>query len=189
MRAIGFAGFSGAAKTTLIVRLIPELNRRGLSVSTIKHAHHGFDLDLPGKDFFAASGRGRARGVGRFRQSAGADAANRAARRSRRSPIFCACWRRSTSSLSRGSARFLAQDRGLSRGQRQAADPSARRLHRCPHQRLHRSASAPAAFPDRRRRRRRRSRARACVAARSRPCAARAARARLRPQATRKVNR
>jgi molybdopterin-guanine dinucleotide biosynthesis protein B len=50
MRAIGFAGFSGAGKTTLIVRLIPELNRRGLSVSTIKHAHHGFDLDQPGKD-------------------------------------------------------------------------------------------------------------------------------------------
>ncbi len=53
MRAIGFAGFSGAGKTTLIVRLIPELNRRGLSVSTIKHAHHGFDLDQPGKDSYA----------------------------------------------------------------------------------------------------------------------------------------
>jgi len=52
MRAIGFAGFSGAGKTTLIVRLIPELNRRGLSVSTIKHAHHGFDLDQPGKDSY-----------------------------------------------------------------------------------------------------------------------------------------
>jgi molybdopterin-guanine dinucleotide biosynthesis adapter protein len=52
MRAIGFAGFSGAGKTTLIVRLIPELNRRGLTVSTIKHAHHGFDLDRPGKDSY-----------------------------------------------------------------------------------------------------------------------------------------
>jgi molybdopterin-guanine dinucleotide biosynthesis adapter protein len=52
MRAIGFAGFSGAGKTTLIVRLIPELNRRGLSVSTIKHAHHGFDVDRPGKDSY-----------------------------------------------------------------------------------------------------------------------------------------
>jgi molybdopterin-guanine dinucleotide biosynthesis protein B len=52
MRAIGFAGFSGAGKTTLIVRLIPELNRRGFSVSTIKHAHHGFDLDQPGKDSY-----------------------------------------------------------------------------------------------------------------------------------------
>ena len=50
MRAIGLAGWSGAGKTTLIVRLIPELNRRGLSVSTIKHAHHGFDVDQPGKD-------------------------------------------------------------------------------------------------------------------------------------------
>ncbi|MGB7976356.1 MAG: molybdopterin-guanine dinucleotide biosynthesis protein B [Roseiarcus sp.] len=52
MRAIGFAGWSGAGKTTLIVRLIPELNRRGLSVSTIKHAHHNFDLDQPGKDSY-----------------------------------------------------------------------------------------------------------------------------------------
>ena len=52
MRAIGFAGFSGAGKTTLIVGLIPEMNRRGLSVSTIKHAHHGFDLDQPGKDSY-----------------------------------------------------------------------------------------------------------------------------------------
>jgi molybdopterin-guanine dinucleotide biosynthesis adapter protein len=52
MRVIGFAGFSGAGKTTLIVRLIPEFNRRGFSVSTIKHAHHGFDFDQPGKDSY-----------------------------------------------------------------------------------------------------------------------------------------
>jgi molybdopterin-guanine dinucleotide biosynthesis protein B len=52
MRLIGFAGWSGAGKTTLVVRLIPELNRRGLSVSTIKHAHHNFDLDQPGKDSY-----------------------------------------------------------------------------------------------------------------------------------------
>jgi molybdopterin-guanine dinucleotide biosynthesis protein B len=52
MRVIGFAGWSGAGKTTLIVRVIPELKRRGLSVSTIKHAHHNFDLDHPGKDSY-----------------------------------------------------------------------------------------------------------------------------------------
>src|SRR6202453_795774 len=52
MRVIGFAGWSGAGKTTLIVRLIPELNRRGFAVSTIKHAHHNFDLDQPGKDSY-----------------------------------------------------------------------------------------------------------------------------------------
>ena len=52
MRVIGFAGWSGAGKTTLIVRLIPELNRRGFRVSTIKHAHHNFDLDQPGKDSY-----------------------------------------------------------------------------------------------------------------------------------------
>ncbi len=52
MRVIGFAGWSGAGKTTLIVKLIPELNRRGFRVSTVKHAHHNFDLDQPGKDSY-----------------------------------------------------------------------------------------------------------------------------------------
>jgi molybdopterin-guanine dinucleotide biosynthesis protein B len=50
MRVIGLAGWSGAGKTTLLTRLIPELRRRGAAVSTIKHAHHAFDLDTPGKD-------------------------------------------------------------------------------------------------------------------------------------------
>jgi molybdopterin-guanine dinucleotide biosynthesis adapter protein len=53
MRVIGLAGWSGAGKTTLITQLIPELIRRGFSVSTIKHAHHGFDIDRPGKDSYA----------------------------------------------------------------------------------------------------------------------------------------
>src|SRR5271165_99046 len=61
MRAIGFAGWSGAGKTTLIKGLIPELNRRGLSVSTIKHAHHGFDVDRPGKDSYEHRAAGAAR--------------------------------------------------------------------------------------------------------------------------------
>jgi len=52
MRVIGLAGWSGAGKTTLIVKLIPALQARGLSVSTLKHAHHTFDLDQPGKDSF-----------------------------------------------------------------------------------------------------------------------------------------
>ncbi len=51
-KVFGFAGFSGSGKTTLLIRLIPELSRRALSVSTIKHAHHGFDIDKPGKDSF-----------------------------------------------------------------------------------------------------------------------------------------
>ena len=50
MRLIGLAGWSGAGKTTLLEKLIPELIARGLSVSTLKHAHHAFDLDTPGKD-------------------------------------------------------------------------------------------------------------------------------------------
>jgi molybdopterin-guanine dinucleotide biosynthesis protein B len=50
MKVIGIAGWSGAGKTTLLTRVIPRLTARGLSVSTVKHAHHGFDVDQPGKD-------------------------------------------------------------------------------------------------------------------------------------------
>ncbi len=50
MRVFGLAGWSGAGKTTLLSKLIPALNARGLRVSTLKHAHHDFDLDTPGKD-------------------------------------------------------------------------------------------------------------------------------------------
>ncbi|MDH7795245.1 MULTISPECIES: molybdopterin-guanine dinucleotide biosynthesis protein B [unclassified Beijerinckia] len=50
MKAIGFAGWSGAGKTTLIERVIPALRAGGLSVSTIKHVHHKVELDTPGKD-------------------------------------------------------------------------------------------------------------------------------------------
>jgi len=49
---LGLVGWSGAGKTTLIERMLPLLIARGLAVSTIKHAHHGFDLDRPGKDSF-----------------------------------------------------------------------------------------------------------------------------------------
>jgi molybdopterin-guanine dinucleotide biosynthesis protein B len=49
-KLIGLAGWSGAGKTTLMTKLIPALTGRGLRVSTIKHAHHAFDIDQPGKD-------------------------------------------------------------------------------------------------------------------------------------------
>lgn len=52
MRIIGLAGWSGSGKTTLITKAIPRLTARGLKVSTLKHAHHGFDVDQPGKDSF-----------------------------------------------------------------------------------------------------------------------------------------
>ena len=52
MRIIGLAGWSGSGKTTLVTKLIPRLTARGLRISTLKHAHHGFDLDQPGKDSF-----------------------------------------------------------------------------------------------------------------------------------------
>ena len=50
MKVIGLAGWSGAGKTTLLTRVIPHLLGEGLRVSVIKHAHHGFDVDVPGKD-------------------------------------------------------------------------------------------------------------------------------------------
>jgi molybdopterin-guanine dinucleotide biosynthesis adapter protein len=50
MRVIGLAGWSGSGKTTLIAKVIPVLVGRGLKVSTVKHAHHAFDIDRPGKD-------------------------------------------------------------------------------------------------------------------------------------------
>lgn len=68
MRIIGLAGWSGSGKTTLLAQVIPVLVKRGHKVSTVKHAHKGFDIDLPGKDshthrmagaseVFVASGR------------------------------------------------------------------------------------------------------------------------------------
>jgi molybdopterin-guanine dinucleotide biosynthesis protein B len=50
MRIIGLAGWSGSGKTTLVTSVIPVLVRRGLKVATVKHAHHEFDIDQPGKD-------------------------------------------------------------------------------------------------------------------------------------------
>src|SRR6218665_2263064 len=52
MKVAGFAGFFGSGKTTLIEQLIPALRRQGLRVSVVKHAHHRFDIDHPGKDTY-----------------------------------------------------------------------------------------------------------------------------------------
>ena len=52
MKVVGFAGYSGSGKTTLVEKLIPALTARGLRVSVVKHAHHNFDVDHPGKDTF-----------------------------------------------------------------------------------------------------------------------------------------
>src|SRR5262245_25872235 len=50
MHVIGLAGWSGSGKTTLLVKVLPRMIAPGLTVSTVKHAHHDFDTDLPGKD-------------------------------------------------------------------------------------------------------------------------------------------
>lgn len=52
MKVVGFAGFSGSGKTTLVEQLIPALRLRGFSASVVKHAHHRFDIDQPGKDTY-----------------------------------------------------------------------------------------------------------------------------------------
>lgn len=52
VRVFGFAGWSGSGKTTLIEKIVPQIAARGMKVSLIKHAHHGFDLDRPGKDSY-----------------------------------------------------------------------------------------------------------------------------------------
>ena len=52
MKLLGFAGFSGSGKTTLLEKVIPLLKQQGLCISVIKHAHHDFDIDRPGKDSF-----------------------------------------------------------------------------------------------------------------------------------------
>jgi molybdopterin-guanine dinucleotide biosynthesis protein B len=52
MKVIGIVGWSGSGKTTLVIGLIPVLRARGRTVSTVKHTHHGFDMDRPGKDTY-----------------------------------------------------------------------------------------------------------------------------------------
>ena len=52
MRVLGIVGWSGSGKTTLVTGLIPKLRAAGLTVSTVKHTHHGFDMDRPGKDTY-----------------------------------------------------------------------------------------------------------------------------------------
>lgn len=60
LRVIGFVGSSGTGKTTLIEQLLPLLSHRGLRVGVMKHAHHGFDIDRPGKDSYRARVAGAA---------------------------------------------------------------------------------------------------------------------------------
>ena len=52
MKVLGIVGWSGSGKTTLLTALLPLLRARGLTVSTVKHTHHGFDMDRPGKDTY-----------------------------------------------------------------------------------------------------------------------------------------
>ena len=60
MKIFGIAGYSGSGKTTLIERVLPQLAARGLRVAVIKHTHHDFDIDRPGKDSWRAREAGAA---------------------------------------------------------------------------------------------------------------------------------
>ncbi|MFP5410978.1 MAG: molybdopterin-guanine dinucleotide biosynthesis protein B [Gammaproteobacteria bacterium] len=60
MRVFGIAGYSGSGKTTLIERVLPQLTARGLKVAVVKHTHHDFDVDRPGKDSWRARAAGAA---------------------------------------------------------------------------------------------------------------------------------
>ncbi len=60
MKVFGIAGYSGSGKTTLIERVLPQLVARGLKVAVIKHTHHDFDIDRPGKDSWRAREAGAA---------------------------------------------------------------------------------------------------------------------------------
>jgi molybdopterin-guanine dinucleotide biosynthesis protein MobB len=68
MKIYGIVGYKNAGKTTLTERLVAEISGRGFSVSTVKHAHHAFDLDQPGKDSF----RHRAAGARQVMLASGA---------------------------------------------------------------------------------------------------------------------
>ena len=71
----GITGWSGSGKTHLVVRLIPELRRRGFRVSTVKHAHHTFDVDQPGKDSFEHRAAGASERPGALNECDDADIA------------------------------------------------------------------------------------------------------------------
>ena len=170
MRAIGFAGWSGAGKTTLIVRLIPELNRRGLSVSTIKHAHHGFDLDQPGKDSYVHRAAGAhevlvasANRLALMRELRGAPEPSLADLLRLLAPVDLVL----VEGFKRDSLPKIEVHRAANG--KPPIHPEDRN-HRRADQRQRRAAGASAARVDRRHRRRGRSRACACAPARRNSC-------------------
>ena len=130
MKVIGIAGWSGAGKTTLLTRVIPQLTARGLRVSTLKHAHHAFDVDQPGKD----SHTHRVAGATEVLISS----ANRFAlmHELRGAPEWTlrALLAKALAGRSRAGrglqARDASEDRGVSRRGRQAAAASGRSEHR-----------------------------------------------------------
>ena len=119
MRIIGLAGWSGSGKTTLITKVLPRLIARGQRVSTLKHAHHGFDLDQPGKDSFMHRAAGATEVVissaKRFavlhelRERAGMGPAGPAAASSRRS---ISCWWRASSATPSPSSKSTGRQNG-----------------------------------------------------------------------------
>ena len=121
MKILGLGGWSGAGKTTLLGKLIPELIRRGITVSTMKHAHHGFDVDQPGKDSLRPPPGRRHRSADRLGEALGPDA--RAARSARADGVGArqAHEPGRPAAGRRLQARAARQAGNLPRGKRQAA--------------------------------------------------------------------
>ena len=130
MKIFGFAGWSGSGKTTLIEQVIPRFARAGLKVSLIKHAHHRFDVDHPGKDSYRLREGRLRRSAGHLETALGADA-----RGARRTGGDIGGADRAHVALRPAADRGLqvlpfAQARNLPRGQRQAAAVSRGRTYR-----------------------------------------------------------
>ena len=132
MKVIGLAGWSGAGKTTLLTRVIPHLLGEGLRVSVIKHAHHAFDVDVPGKDSWGH----REAGAAEVLVSSGKRWALmhelRGAAEPRLPELLAKMSRVDLVVVEGFKSRAASQDRGASRRQRQAAAVPRRSRH-CRH--------------------------------------------------------
>src|SRR5262249_36991742 len=129
MRIIGLAGWSGAGKTTLLAKVIPRIVARGLKVSTVKHAHHSFDLDQPGKDSHTHRMAGATEELVGSAHRWGLVPELRGAPGLAERPAGKAVAGRSRARR-RVQARAASQARGVSRRRRQAAALSRRSAHR-----------------------------------------------------------
>ncbi len=130
MKVIGLAGWSGAGKTTLLTRAIPHLLKEGLRVSVIKHAHHAFDVDVPGKDSWKHREAGAAEVLVSSSQRWALMHELRGAAEPRLPELLAKMARVDLVVVEGLQARAASQDRGVSRRQCQAVAVPRRSRHR-----------------------------------------------------------